>query len=70
MKAEINEYDGCFSINLEPECMEEFSQLARMAMGHTKEVRGITTHFFRDGTGFFDCSIGKKKKDDCYFVGK
>jgi hypothetical protein len=44
MKVEVNEYEGCFAIDLEPENLEDAVFLIRMGMNATKEIRTIACY--------------------------
>jgi len=62
MKANIEEYNGCFSIDLEAETKEETVQIVRMSLSHTKQLRGVCASFSRDGECWLSCTVGKKQK--------
>jgi hypothetical protein len=50
MKAAVCEFDGCFSIELRPETLEEVTMLSRMKMNCKKEIRTMETSFRKDGS--------------------
>ena len=39
MKAELNEYEGCFSIDLIAETKEEIARIVKFGLNATKEIR-------------------------------
>lgn len=47
MKAEITEYDGCFSIDLIAETADEVADLFRFGANTTKELRGKLAYIRR-----------------------
>mgnify|MGYP001214759683 FL=1 len=60
---ELQEYDGCFSMDMRAETVAEAAQLARLKMNGTKEMRGIYVYADKDGTFSGSVVIGKSKKD-------
>ena len=63
MKANIEEYEGCFSIDLEAENKEEVVQIVRLSLNRTKQLRGVFSQFFKGGHCTLSCTIGKKQKE-------
>ena len=61
MKCELNEYEGCFSFDIEAETKEEVVKLARFGIGKMKDLRSASAHFLQDGTAGASVVIGKKK---------
>ncbi len=64
MKVECHEYDGCFSIELTAEHMQEAAFLTRFGMNRTEEVRSANTYVNADGQ--FEASVvfGKSKRSN------
>lgn len=63
MKAELTEYGGCFSLDLKPESMEEQVLMARLGLGHKKELRSVNVYAYSNKTIGASVVIGKRK--DC-----
>ena len=61
MKAELNEYDGCFEIALEAENMKDAATLVRFGLNSTKEIRSKLSSAHKDGTFTGYLVLGKKK---------
>ena len=62
MKVNVEEYDGCFSIDFEPETISDTVMLVRMKLNGIKEVRNITAYAWKDGTITGSVVIGKRKQ--------
>ena len=62
MKVEFSEHDGCFSIELMAETMEEAAKLVRFGMNRKAEVQHCTTNV--NSSGSFEAGIvfGKSKR--------
>lgn len=66
MKAEALEFDGCFSIRLIAETMEEAAVLVRMGMNRTDEIRTAETSVNSESK-FETCVVfGKSKRSNSY----
>ena len=61
MKVKVEEFDGCFSIDMEPETVAEAAILLRVAINGKKEVRGIYCSAYTDLTMSASVVIGKRK---------
>ncbi len=44
MRVEVQEYEGCFGIDLKPENLEDANFLVRMGMNSTKEIKTIACY--------------------------
>lgn len=62
MKAFLNEYEGCFSLDLTAETMAEAATLVRMGMNRKAELRRCVANARQDGT--FDAYITFGKRRD------
>ncbi len=63
MKAEINEYDGCYAIDLTAETVEDAAKLVRLGMNTTKELRSLESYVSQSGTFFSaSCVVAKAHK--------
>ena len=63
MKAEINEYEGCFSIDLEAETKEEAVKMARFGIGKLKRLRSCSVIFSQAGYAGASIVIGKNQQN-------
>ena len=70
MKVTMNEYESCFSINLEAETMEDASVLVRFGMNGTKELIHKGANSYKDGTFYGSVTIGKRKRTVTGIAGK
>jgi hypothetical protein len=61
VKAEINEYEGAFSLNIEAETMDDVIKLARFGIGKLKRLDYCDVHFFESGKAQANIVIGKNK---------
>lgn len=66
MKAEVDEYDGCFSIILEAETLAEAAIVVRMGINATKELRCVDALATRNGDNpiYVAIVIGKRKQSE------
>lgn len=64
MKAKLDEYEGCFSVTLEPETMEEMARLVRFGMNRTSDLRSASVQAYSDGTVYGRITIGKSKRSN------
>lgn len=55
MKIAFMEHDGCFSLDLTAETVQDAAHLARLGLTAKKEVRLI--HAYPDGDGTFTASV-------------
>lgn len=62
MKFTLLEHDGCFGFEIEPESIADAALLVRFALNATKEVRGIDTTAYSNGTFKTYLVLGKRKK--------
>ena len=62
MKAELNEYNGCFEIALTPETIEDAAKIIRMAINGTKEVRSVNAYAYSSNAISGAVVIGKRKQ--------
>ncbi len=69
MKATVIEYDGCFSIDLTAETMQEAATLVRLGMNRTDEHRYIASTVSKEG-GFAFCVTFVKSKRANHAVPK
>jgi hypothetical protein len=61
MKITIEEYDGCFSINLQPETLKDAAKIIRLQKNHVKEVSSISSVCRKDLAIYCSVVIGKRK---------
>lgn len=68
MKILTTEYEGCFSIELEAENMEDASFITRFGTNSTKELRSVSAYASKSGG--FSCSvvIAKHRKADSQII--
>lgn len=59
MKATIEEYEGCFSIDLQAETMEEAIKMARFGIGKLKNLKSSLVVFGQGSTAVLSVVIGK-----------
>lgn len=64
MKVDIEEYEGCFSIDFTPETVEDAVMLVRLKTNGIKEVRSIYVHAHKDLSMSGSVVIGKRKQPD------
>ncbi len=62
MKVTLNEYEGCFGIDLSAETMLEASQLVRLGMNTTKELKFNKCYVNKDGTFSSSTIIAKHRR--------
>lgn len=65
MKVQLSEYEGCFSVDLTAETMQDAVALARLGMNATKEMRSLGT-YATTADGFTgSIVIGKQHRSSC-----
>jgi hypothetical protein len=62
MKAELKELNGCFSLDIEPETMEEQVALARLAINRTKNRTEVYVDAYSDNVLTASIIMSKKSK--------
>ena len=63
MKITFEEYEGCFSIDLEAETKEDVIKLGRFGIGKLKELRSANVHFGSEPSCTACIVIGKSKSN-------
>jgi len=61
MLIKVEEYEGCFGLDLTPETQEDIIVLVRLGINKTKELRGVFVDAYNDKTLSASIVIGKKK---------
>ena len=69
MKFTLEEYEGCFSLNMQAETMAEAATLVRFGMNTTKELRSCSASAHKDGT-FTAYVVVAKHRRACESVPK
>jgi len=64
MKAQLTEYEGCFSIELQAETIQEAATITRFGLNRTKEIRSTYAHAGKTGEFTAAAVLGKSKKAD------
>lgn len=62
MKITLQEYDGCFSFDMEAETLKDAALLVRMGINATKEIRFLSAIAPSDGDFRGIVVIGKRKR--------
>jgi hypothetical protein len=68
MKATVDEFDECFSIELTAETINEAASLTRMGMNATKELTYFCTDVFKDGSFISTIELGKNKRAETIII--
>lgn len=59
MKFNLVEYDGCFSLDMEAETLEDAAQIMRFKMNAKKEIRSINASAHKGGKIYGYIVLGK-----------
>ena len=64
MKLKFDEYEGCFSIELEAESLADAAFLVRMGMNTTQEIRVCGTTVMQNGDFYGHLVLAKNRRAD------
>ena len=64
MKVNAVEFEGCYSLELIAETIEDAAFLVRMGMDSTRELRSVGTNVYKDNTVRGHVVVGKRKQFD------